>query len=255
MAIIYTLLAVAVLTTPAKRLFFYDILMNTMNYSLNLKISFLFFVFFFSSCSSHTINEDKAQSSLQRASKLVEQYGQVISTDETNYINALGLRLESPLVKIGKSVAPFKIILLDTQKSIATSLGSYVVTVSSGLIKHLSTESELAFVIAHEMSHEILGHTEHMSLDNETEQPELELEADSFAIVILTAAGYDPRYAEQGLRNVYKYSQSIPLSEYGYPTLEERIDNIRSKINEIEWTPPGTINRRAFNLFKLGLMR
>jgi Zn-dependent protease with chaperone function len=59
------------------------------------------------------------------------------------------------------------------------------VVITLPLLQEVSDRSELAFVIAHELSHLSLGHTSHGG-------EEAELEADSLALKLVRQAGFNP---------------------------------------------------------------
>lgn len=231
--------------------------MNTKSSSPFLIISCFLGLIFFISCSKISAPQPEDKSiALLKASHFVELYGQIIGPTQTNYVEGLKNRLESPLENIGRIREPFRLILLSTNHPISLCAGSGVILLSQGFVRLLRSEAELAFVIAHEMSHDILGHTQNPPSLLESEQEhnsELEIKADEFAIVIMVAAGYDPRMATHALRNAYASKETLPLSEYGYPTLDDRLQHIQDKINAIDWEAPGTVDRRDFQLFKNSL--
>ncbi len=226
--------------------------MHTTNSSPLSALSFLFFLILLSSCTSE-LSPIKRSEALLRASHYVDLYGQIISEKQTNYLDTLKSRLEGPLQTIGKVHEPFKLILLQTNHPISLSAGSGVILISRGFIKLMSSEAELAFVLAHEMAHDVLGHYQTIKPEessNQNDNESLEIDADEFAIVIMISAGYDPRYAIASIKSAYASKETLPLSEYGYPSLEDRISHIQDKIAYIEWRPPGTIDRRDFQVFK-----
>lgn len=93
-----------------------------------------------------------------------------------------------------------KILISHSLKGGAFAIGRNKIVLQEGLAKFVRNEGELAFVIAHELSHHLLGHThsnlEHFlggtsaSLDRST--IESELAADELALKLTTAAGYQP---------------------------------------------------------------
>lgn len=117
----------------------------------------------------------------------------------------------------------------------AMSDGSNIV-VSSGLLGFVQSPDQLAWVLAHEVGHHALEHTEknrlHMTLNRllstigeerlETlEQIDLERQADLFAADLTVRAGFDLREARQLLRRV-QMLEGQGLSQT-HPTTEERL--------------------------------
>lgn len=64
------------------------------------------------------------------------------------------------------------------------------VFVSSGMLKLIETESEYAFIIAHEMAHILLGH-HHTFATSPRDAIATELQADSLAIELLRESGFE----------------------------------------------------------------
>lgn len=72
------------------------------------------------------------------------------------------------------------------------------ITIGSGLERVLRDDAELAWAIAHEMAHVILGHTapdRRAAISQRAERLALEQAADAFAIRLMAAAGYAPSAA------------------------------------------------------------
>ena len=80
---------------------------------------------------------------------------------------------------------------------------NYTITLTQGLLDEISTSSELAFVLAHEMGHIELEHLAPVLSSALLTQTQLrriaqvhqdwEIEADGFALKRILDAGYDPR--------------------------------------------------------------
>jgi predicted Zn-dependent protease len=95
----------------------------------------------------------------------------------------------------------------------AWSDGSHVV-VSRGMVKFAKTDDELAFVVAHEMAHNMLRHAEQLHGvptgfasnfgSHAARIKRTEIEADSLAVVLMQRAGYDPDMAITFLKRAGK---------------------------------------------------
>lgn len=210
--------------------------------------SFLFFCLIcIFACSSHSKSEETDyRDGLLLTRNMLDQFDEYPGT--TEYLNYLKNRLLQNLPN--QALVNYKIVVLNSNQLMAFSPGGGFILISKGLIKHCRVEAELAFVLAHEISHQYLGHTAQINVNPNEINPytkDYELAADKLAIAILASAGYDPNIAIQALSNVY-YHSSITSSD-SYPELKERIAAIRSAIKDSDWQPPGTIDRRNYQLF------
>jgi hypothetical protein len=96
---------------------------------------------------------------------------------------------------------------LDLSSARNASADGHVVTITQGIADFAETDDELAFVIAHELSHNILGHRvfldgTHTSRGlfagiggNGARLRDTERQADYFGVYLLAWAGYDPHAA------------------------------------------------------------
>lgn len=99
----------------------------------------------------------------------------------------------------------------ETQLDLATarnaSADGHVVTITQGIADFAASDDELAFVIAHELSHNILGHRVFLDAthtgrglfagfgDNGARLRDTERQADYLGVYLLAWAGYDPHAA------------------------------------------------------------
>jgi predicted Zn-dependent protease len=181
--------------------------------------------------------------------------------------------------------AGYHVILLDTNEANAFATPGGHILVSRGLISLADSEDALAAVIAHEVGHIQLQHSETIIKELRIEQSLIdtssraneiatrnmskedkkklfnnsvrglvdtmmrngysqkqEFEADTYALSLLTATGYDPRSFVDVLRSMEKYLPSHPgglSSTHPAPAL--RIDNIESQAKVLQ-----TIDTRSF---------
>jgi beta-barrel assembly-enhancing protease len=88
--------------------------------------------------------------------------------------------------------------VVPSSKLTATAAGRYV-QLSSGIVDAARDEDELAFVIAHEMAHNILEHKARLDKQGRKAAAVLatEIEADEVGLQLMRGAGYDPHGAER----------------------------------------------------------
>lgn len=144
----------------------------------------------------------------------------------------------------------YTIRILSTNQPAAFSPGAKVILLSRGLIRLLNSESQVAFVIAHELSHYHLGHVEEAaeigSEQSSTWRKDLEIAADQKALFLLAQGGYETTEAVAALQTVYRNIQGSNERAM-YPSLVERITAISQQIASARRAiGPGTINRRDF---------
>lgn len=82
------------------------------------------------------------------------------------------------------------------RKLTATAAGRYV-QLSSAIVDAARGDDELAFVIAHEMAHNILGHKAQLKAKGRATKNirSTEIEADEFGLTLMHGAGFDPQAA------------------------------------------------------------
>lgn len=188
---------------------------------------------------------------LLKARAYVQRYGQITNTAPNDYLRYLCERISKALSKGSYREQDFNVILLNTAQPIAASVGGGIVLLSRGIVRSLNTEAELAFILAHEMAHQHLGHKIPDSPETAASIDEnKELEADRLAFATIAAAGYDPRYATAALKHTYQYSMNMLLDYADYPSLQARAEQISQLVKTSGWNPPGSISRAEFKKFK-----
>ena len=114
----------------------------------------------------------------------------------------------------GEKKLALEVLLIDSADRFAYAPGGGFLLLSRGLIEHLETEAALAFVIAHEASHDVLGHTQQQPEEAQAIRTELELAADRYALGLV--AGHelsDPRRWRPVLRAPGDHQCAGPGSE------------------------------------------
>ena len=206
-----------------------------------------------SACGSKEQRTTRAEA-IAKTRFFVDRYGQIVSPKQRIYLTYLQNRLTAAFDKSFTKNEQFEIVLLNTRYPIAASAGGGVVMISKGVVNALQNEAELAFILAHEMSHQYLNHRPPAIDGFFPEMDEkIELEADRLAAAAMSVAGYDPRYAITALKNTYHYAGSLISEKKDYPSLEKRVKEISSLISSSGWQPPGTVNRREFVDFRKSL--
>jgi predicted Zn-dependent protease len=105
------------------------------------------------------------------------------------------------------------------------------VIVTTGIASLSRSRDEIAFVIAHELAHNILGHAsaghEH-GIFGSSEAIRDEFQADSYAVRLMAKAGYDPAGGISFLRNARRRLWwNVSLT---HPGFTRRIDNVTAAI-------------------------
>ncbi|MEZ4754312.1 MAG: M48 family metallopeptidase [Bdellovibrionota bacterium] len=177
---------------------------------------------------------------------LFAAYSAEFSNNSQDYLEQILFKLWSSIPN--PSTNRYHVLVLESSDPLALSLGSGYVVLSKGLILNLSHEGELYFVLAHEIAHHELGHIDQASHST----PELEIEADSFAMTSLMNAGYDPADGFSAVVNLMKYA--APKRAADYPSLENRIQALRNTtLSQQVLKPTNLRSNREFTAFKRDL--
>ncbi len=233
-----------------------------------LSISFL------SVTSCRTLSPQKElDASLATTTWLEGRYGFVNEPQLARLLHRITIRLAEPVSSgslssfTSKDLSsygtnyPWQIFVLDTLEPNAFSSGGGIVFLTRGLIRQLSSEAELAAVISHEMSHQLLGHTtdaiEHtMKTANHSEEGprfhftlQHEIDADTLGIRILNLARYDIRRASLPLSIDYRPLESL-VSVNDPNWRESRLAHLQWVVENTPGFIPGTVSSREFNRIK-----
>lgn len=147
-----------------------------------------------------------------------------------------------------------EIIFVTASEPFALSVGSRYIIVSSQMVALLPIEAELAFVVAHEMAHQWLGHPALLDTDYRLHAgKQMERDADKTALGIMALAGYDPRAAQGALVKVYRLLSPSLADAQSHPELKERVGALDSALARSGWMPPGTLNRREYQRLRIAL--
>jgi predicted Zn-dependent protease len=185
-----------------------------------------------------------------------------------DYASGLTARLASV---IPATPVDWKLIFIRGVLPNAMNAGGGYIFPTQGLLEQFDTESELAFVIAHEMAHQLKGHVAASETRQQmastlitmaeiaTEAPTglsgvtgqagslvaqtalahydraQETEADRVALDIVAAAGYDPRLALSAMERAKAVEEKYrngPTIAASHPNVEAREEGIQNWLNE-----------------------
>ena len=127
-----------------------------------------------------------------------------------------------------------KPLVIKEFKPVAFSLSSGEIIISDGLLTAITDEAQLAAIVAHEYSHNLLKHFSNLqgsSTVNMAMQPKLELAADELSLKLLQEAGYPQLAALKALRNLHRRIRGEVSSDWN-ELLARREENLASLINE-----------------------
>lgn len=201
--------------------------------------SFVTLLLFHVSCSSRQSELEKLAATEHHLGQLRMAHVEMVHPFITSYFAEIRARLATrSKLKDGPT------IVFASNTPFAYSVGNGVVVLSTRLLRSLSNEAELAFIIAHELGHDVLHHE-----DRDEETYKLEEEADSFAVGAMALAGYDPRASLSALTNTHRYEISSD-QQTTHPSLEARLAELSLQIHRSGWQPPGTLHKRDFYKLK-----
>ena len=102
------------------------------------------------------------------------------------------------------------------------------VLITSALMQTVPDDTNLALVIAHEMSHVIAGHF------NQPPSQALELEADRMALVLMARAGYDVEAAVGFWKSAAHPHEGGKNTQSSHPSTAERYKNFEAELKRIK---------------------
>lgn len=144
----------------------------------------LLFLLLITGCANNGAQLQATTHPLSALSQLISKHGQVQSSEIQN-------RIDSIVKKLQISSSYFKVIVLNSDTINAYAGGDNIIVITLPLYKLAKDDDQLAFVISHELGHLMLhNNLNSNNLDNNQRQT-IELEADQFAITIMSRAGFD----------------------------------------------------------------
>lgn len=193
------------------------------------------------------------QSGVLQAEKLLNEYGELEGQYLTSYFRELTSTLARAIPEREHPRCVFSVRMIDRPEPIAISTGGGFILLSRGLVRSLSSESELAFVISHEMAHQVLGHLsdENGTIDESSveEHHAFELSADRYAVSLVALSGYDPRNATSSVLHVAGV-RALDDDNSTHPSLQTRLSSLEQALIDSKWAPPGIVDTRSFRKLK-----
>lgn len=115
----------------------------------------------------------------------------------------------------------------------ATISGSRI-RLTRGMVRFARQDAELAFALAHEVAHGLLGHG---SAPFWRDRKSIELEADRMGLQLLARAGYQVESAADLLRRMADVLPHSERPDSSYPTYKARAAAVRSMVREMRHRP------------------
>lgn len=169
-----------------------------------------------------------------------EQFTQILSDRLSKGAAWITVRRAGQLVRIplrGEPGCGGDVMLSNSSDLNAWSDGRRVM-ITTAMMKHAPETDELAFVIAHEMAHNILaqgsGDSGAMGIFEmlgfgSRDAIRNELDADRYAVILMNSAGYSPQGAIDFLRSVRRWMWWTDWS-INHPTSDQRMDAVAGAI-------------------------
>lgn len=133
-------------------------------------------------------------------------------------------------------------VVLSTSSNLNAWSDGRRVMVTTAMMQQAANDDELAFVIAHEMAHNILGHAQNDSMGlfgllgfGSARVKRMEVDADSYAVPLMNAAGYSPfggiAFLEGASRRMWWSDLSLD-----HPSFGRRIKIVTAAIGRLPQT-------------------
>ncbi|MBE7481201.1 MAG: M48 family metalloprotease [Polyangiaceae bacterium] len=178
---------------------------------------------------------------------LLGSHGPLEDPELTAYVRRVGARVARA---VGRRDETWRVELSDDPKPLGHALPGGTLLVSRGALAYLSSEAELAAILAHELAHAAHGHTElgksalpaHATLGAARQSAldaDEERQADALAVRYVARAGYDPKAVGRALAALARAVALDCQRELG------RVD-CASAHDDDDPHPPGQRARRAW---------
>ena len=130
-------------------------------------------------------------------------------------------------------------VRLKMDSKISAKISGGQITVSSGLLEFAKTDSELAFVLGHELAHGIKNHMQQAVLSGgllglaNQKMRTLETEADYIGLTLVISAGYDMKGAEVFWQRMLDADTKNRGKDFRHPSRKQRLSAIRTFVAHI----------------------
>ncbi len=171
---------------------------------------------------------------LQKSREAVKRYGAVENPEAGRYLRSMASRLSASVPYPPPRNAQYSVTILNTADSLAFSPGSGFILMSRGLILSLKSEDELAFVTAHEIAHQELGHT---TVISEPAGEKVEFDADRFAASTIARAGYDSWQALSAIKHAAHNREDLRRMNDASALLDRRAAKLREFLGKSSLRP------------------
>jgi beta-barrel assembly-enhancing protease len=183
--------------------------------------------------------------------------GKLLNNDRAQeYVNQVGRWLTTGTERVD---LPWQFGIMDRAEIGAYPLPGGKVLITRGMLKKLTSEAELAGVLAHEIAHVLKRHQlKTMSADGGQEKlgainfpmdRALEFEADRMAAVIMARAGYDANAYLNVLRTLQSdrsNDQGLSMLNAVHPPLKDRIAELSTVVAKIAKSDKPDKSRERF---------
>src|SRR5271167_2341957 len=105
------------------------------------------------------------------------------------------------------------------------------VKISRVMLNFATDDSELAFVVGHELAHVLMHHS---AFADGGKRKRMELEADYVGIYIVARAGYDVEKASQFIERLAQWMPGLATGNAEYPSSSERYAMLQRAVTEID---------------------
>lgn len=218
------------------------------------------------------------------AARLAQRYGVYRDRTATIYVGLVGQTVSRG---VARPELNFHFGVLETEEVNAFSCPGGYILVTMGALRLMEDESELAGVLAHEVSHVALmhagpfeerggwvdfiadflgaggGNIVNTALRQTVEALEarlletgraarMEFEADQTGLLVAQAAGYEPGAALRYLRRL-RAGQNFVVLNRTHPSVSDRLEGMRSFLFAQNVTDRGERNQKRFARFKASL--
>jgi beta-barrel assembly-enhancing protease len=153
------------------------------------------------------------------------------------YVNQVGRWLTA---NTERADLPWQFGVMDRVETGAYPMPGGKVIITKGMLQKLSSESELAGILAHEIAHVVRRHqmqsstAERIGAINAPLDPAMEFEADRMAVVIMSRAGYDASAYLSALRKLQGSGDAgLQLLAATHPPIANRISQLEPHLGQL----------------------